>query len=72
MAKKRTGFVSKAELAMAYRPDISLKSALQSLYRQLNETPGLMQALKDVGYKKNQKLFTPLQIEVIYEKIGAP
>ena len=68
----KQGYISKADLALAYRPDASQKTALQSLARQLCETPGLMDALKAVGYKKNQKLFTPKQIEVIYTKIGAP
>ena len=68
----KQGNISKAELAQMYRPDVSLSVAKKWLRRQLYLTPGLLVALKATGYKNTQKLFTPKQIEVIYEKIGAP
>ena len=65
-------YISKAELAMAYRPDITPKSAKRVLIKQLNNTPGLMEALLATGYNKKQRIFNPKQIEIIYSKIGAP
>ena len=68
----KKGYISKADLAVAYRPDASISTAIKSLYRHLEETPGLMTALKAIGYNPRQKYFSPKQIEVIYSKIGAP
>ena len=51
---------SKRELAMAYAPEISPVSALNRL------------ELGDTGYRPRQRVFTSLQVELIFRYLGRP
>ena len=51
---------SKRELAMAYAPEISPVSALNR--RELGDT----------GYRPRQRVFTSLQVELIFRYLGRP
>ena len=53
---------SKRELAMAYAPEISPVSALNRLARELGDT----------GYRPRQRVFTSLQVELIFRYLGRP
>ena len=53
---------SKRELAMAYAPEISPVSALDRLTRELGDT----------GYRPRQRVFTSLQVELIFRYLGRP
>ena len=55
----------KRELAEAYAPTISPASALK-LNLELDE------ALRHTGYKGSQKIFTSLQVELIFRYLGKP
>ena len=57
-------------LAMLYYPDRGYKRAVHLFRQELRETRGLLQALLDVGYKDNQRILTPRQVQVIEEYLG--
>ena len=56
---------SKRELAMAYAPEISPVSALRYNDRLTRE-------LGDTGYRPRQRVFTSLQVELIFRYLGRP
>lgn len=46
---------------------------LNFLTRKINTTKGLLEKLKkEASYQPYQRLFTPKQIEIIYEFLGNP
>ena len=58
---------SKRELAMAYAPEISPVSALNRRYNDR-----LTRELGDTGYRPRQRVFTSLQVELIFRYLGRP
>ena len=54
----------KRELAEAYAPTISPASALNRLSKWMK--------LRHTGYKGSQKIFTSLQVELIFRYLGKP
>lgn len=59
-------------LAMLYYPHLSYKRAVHLFRQELRETRGLLQALTDVGYKGNERILTPRQVQLIEEFLGEP
>ena len=59
-------------LAMLYSPHLSYKRAVHLFRQELRLTRGLLDALKRVGYRENQRLLTPRQVQVIEEHLGEP
>ena len=59
-------------LAMLYYPHLSYKRAVHLFRQELRLTRGLLDALKRVGYRENQRLLTPRQVSVIEEYLGEP
>ena len=57
-------------LAMLYYPDHGYKQAVHLFRQELRQTRGLLQALQDVGYKGNERILTPRQVQVIEEFLG--
>ena len=57
-------------LAMLYYPDRGYKRAVHLFRQELRDTRGLYQALQDVGYKGNERILTPRQVQVIEEFLG--
>ena len=57
---------SKRELAMAYAPEISPVSALNRYNDRLTRELG------DTGYRSRQRVFTSLQVELIFRYLGRP
>ncbi|MBO5706317.1 MAG: DUF4248 domain-containing protein [Bacteroidaceae bacterium] len=57
-------------LALLYYPDRGYKRAVHLFRQELRETRGLYQALQDVGYRGNERILTPRQVQVIEEFLG--
>ncbi|MBO5964913.1 MAG: DUF4248 domain-containing protein [Bacteroidaceae bacterium] len=57
---------------MRYYPDLSYKSALRQLRNEIRVTRGLLQALKECGYKERNRIITRNQMKVIEEFLGKP
>ena len=64
--------MSKAQLGMAYAPNLEPSSAVKRLVQWIQYNPDLTAALNATGYRKTQKLFTARQVELIYTYLGAP
>lgn len=59
-------------LALLYYPDRGYKRAVHLFREELKLTRGLPEALKAVGYRENQRVLTPRQVQVIEEYLGEP
>ena len=59
-------------LAMLYYPDRGYKRAVHLFRQEIRETRGLFQALTDLGYKGNERILTPRQVQVIENYLGEP
>ena len=66
------GRVGVGSLAMLYHPGRCRKGAIRAFREELSLTRGLLPALKAVGYRENQRVLTPRQVNVIAEYIGEP
>ena len=67
-----SGFIGKAQLALAYAPEISVKGALKRFHEWLHSSSTLLAELVANGYRDRQKYFTPLQVQIIYRHLGEP
>lgn len=63
---------SKRELAMAYAPDISPCSAFNRLAGWVRHHQKLSHELDEAGYQNRQRIFTSLQVELIFRYLGRP
>ena len=59
-------------LALLYYPDHGYKRAVHLFRQELRLTRGLLDALKAVGYRENQRILTPRQVQVIEDFLGEP
>lgn len=59
-------------LAMRYYKGKNYKTALRLFRKEIELTRGLLDALKAVGYRENQRVLTPRQVQVIEEYLGEP
>lgn len=62
----------RTELAQAYCPDIAPESAWKKFKRWLDHYPGLNGQLRQMGYSPHSRSFTPGQVRLIVECLGAP
>ena len=60
------------ELAALYFPHIQQASAVNQLRRWIVESQPLLDALHEAGWRRYRKVFSPRQVEVIFEHLGAP
>jgi len=60
------------ELALLYFPDITPQSASSQLTRWIRRDPDLMDELIQAGYIKQQRMFTPRQLEILLDHLGYP
>lgn len=60
------------ELAVLYAPELTPESASKRLGYWIRYHPNLSQALQEAGWKKGQRVLTPLQVEVIIKYLGEP
>ena len=63
---------SNRDLAVAYAPDISPVSALNRLAEWMRYNDRLLRELADTGYRSRQRVFTSLQVELIFRYLGRP
>lgn len=63
---------SKSELAQAYAPEIDGRSALNRLRYWIDYNKQLSDELLMAGYRRNQKVFTVRQVELIFHYLGEP
>ena len=59
-------------MAMLYYPDRGYKRAVHLFRKELCQTRGLFQALLDAGYRGNERILTPRQVQLIEEFLGEP
>ena len=64
--------MSKMELAMAYAPNLTPQGAVNRLMDWIHHNAELIESLQRTGYRKHQKLFTSLQVRIIYDYLGEP
>ena len=64
--------MSKSELATAYAPNLTPQGAVNRLMDWIHHNPELTDMLVRSGYRKSQKLFTSLQVRIIYDYLGEP
>ena len=62
----------KQDLAMAYFPNCSKKTASRLFARELKLTPGLLDALRPTGYRPSQKRLSPRQLQILFSFLGEP
>lgn len=62
----------KCDLAVAYAPDITPASALNRLALWIHHNVQLYEALLNAGYRPRQRMFTSLQVELIFHYLGRP
>ena len=57
---------------MVYAPEISPVSALNRLAEWMRYNDRLTRELGDTGYRPRQRVFTSLQVELIFRYLGRP
>ena len=57
-------------LALLYYPDRGYKRAVHLFRQEIRQTRGLYQALTDAGYRGNERILTPRQVQMIEEFLG--
>lgn len=62
----------KSELAALYLPEISPKSATETVRKWIERAPGLSDALTATGLQPLDKRYTPAQVRMIVEALGEP
>ena len=59
-------------LALLYYPDRGYKRAVHLFRQEIRDTRGLYDALLDLGYRGNERILTPRQVQVIEDYLGEP
>ena len=59
-------------LALLYYPDRGYKRAVHLFRQELRLTRGLLQALTNLGYRGNERILTPRQVQLIEDYLGEP
>ena len=62
----------KQDLAMAYFDGCSKKTASRLLAREIDLTPGLLDALRPTGSRPAQKRLSPRQLQILFSFLGEP
>lgn len=68
----KTRIYGHTELAMLYFKHVLPKSASTQLTRWIKRDEELMEELILAGYKKGQRLYTPLQLAILIYHLGDP
>jgi hypothetical protein len=63
-------FKFKQDLAMAYFPDCSKKTASRLFAREIHGNAELMAELEATGYRRSQKRLSPKQVGIIERYLG--
>lgn len=64
--------MGKCELAVAYAPDVTPRSAVNRLSAWMHHNSELMAALAATHYRERQKMLTAKQVAIIYDYLGEP
>ncbi len=64
--------MTKSDLAMLYAPELSVRGALNRLYRWLHNDESLMAELRAANYRERSRVLTQRQLEIIYRYLGEP
>ncbi len=65
-------FISKQDLGVAYFQNIDTVSAKQKLCSLIHDDKALFRRLSKTGYRKSCKHLSPIQLELIFERLGKP
>ena len=65
-------FKFKQDLAKIYFADYDKEVARRLLAREINLTPGLLDALRPTGYRPAQKRLSPRQLQILFSFLGEP
>lgn len=57
---------------MLYFPDVLPASASTQLSRMIRRDPEMLSDLRRAGYRKGQRIYTPLQVRTLVEHLGDP
>lgn len=60
------------ELAVCYAPNLTPESAGKRLSAWVKQNPSLTEALQQAGWRRGQKVLTPLQVQRVVEYLGEP
>ena len=63
-------FVSKRDIGEAFFPDTDSRYARQKLCEIIHDDHKLMARLTKTGYRKKCKFISPIQLELIFERLG--
>ena len=55
---------------MRYYPDLGYVAAVRRFRREITETRGLLEALKELGYDEHSRYLTPQQMSVMESFLG--
>lgn len=61
-----------SELASAYKPNLTKKSASNYFNRLIKSNPELLEKLLKVNYKQRMQTLSPLMVTVFVEYLGEP
>ena len=62
----------RTELAQLYSPDLTAEAAWKKLKRWIALNGDLTARLTELGYRPNQRSFTPKMVEQIFHYLGEP
>lgn len=68
----RKSFISKQELAAAYFPNIDIVSARHKLISLIKDDAELLTLLLRAGYNPRGHYFSPLHLDLIFNRLGNP
>lgn len=63
---------SHMELALLFFPDIQPKSASRQLSRWIMRDEELLAELIQAGYVRGQRLYSPVQVNILFDHLGDP
>lgn len=63
---------SVAETAMMFFPESLPQNALRRFRYMLKSDPDLWKALQEARFRSHQRMFTPMQYEIIVRFLGEP
>ncbi len=64
--------MTKSDLAMLYAPELSVRGALNRLYRWMHNDKALMADLRAANYRERSHVLTRRQLDIIYSYLGEP
>lgn len=72
MKKMRKMCYTHKEIAMLYFPDMQPKSASRKLSVWIQNDPGILNELEKTGFRQGCRMFSPLQVEILFSHFGEP